>query len=161
MPFVPADFAIPQGFRTADFILRPLTIHDLIKDYDAVMSSRERLVGVFGPGADWPAADMSLEEDLVDLGWHQGEFDRRRSFAYTVMAPQAGGGEGPCLGCAYIYPAERAGYEAKAYCWVRTSAAHLDEALFTAFRDWIAADWPFGAVAYPGRDISWADWAAT
>ena len=127
MPFVPANFAIPQGFRTADFILRPLTIHDLIKDYDAVMSSRERLVGVFGPGADWPAADMTLEEDLVDLGWHQGEFDRRRSFAYTVMAPQA----------------------------------HLDEALFTAFRDWIAADWPFGAVAYPGRDISWADWAAT
>ena len=91
MPFVPANFAIPQGFRTADFILRPLTIHDLIKDYDAVMSSRERLVGVFGPGADWPAADMTLEEDLVDLGWHQGEFDRRRSFAYTVMAPQAGG----------------------------------------------------------------------
>ncbi|MDP1872638.1 hypothetical protein [Phenylobacterium sp.] len=160
MSFVPADFAIPQGFRTPDFVLRPLTIHDLIKDYAAVMSSRERLLGVFGPGADWPRADMSLEEDLVDLGWHQGEFDRRRSFAYTVMALQDGGGEGECLGCAYIYPAERAGYEAKAYCWVRTSAAALDEALFTGLRDWVAAQWPFARVAYPGRDISWADWAS-
>lgn len=161
MPFVPTDFVIPRGFQTADFILRPLTIHDLIKDYAAVMTSRERLIGVFGPGGDWPRADMTLEEDLVDLGWHQGEFDRRRSFAFTVMAPLAGGGEGECLGCAYIYPAEREGYEARAYCWVRSSAADLDETLFTALRDWIAADWPFRQVAYPGRDISWTDWAAT
>ncbi|MDP2215486.1 hypothetical protein [Phenylobacterium sp.] len=159
MPFVPPDFAIPAGLRTADFILRPLTIHDLVKDYAAVMTSRERLLGLFGPESDWPRADMTLEEDLVDLGWHQGEFDRRRSFAYTVMAPQ-GDGEGECLGCAYIHPAERAGYEAKAFCWVRRSAADLDGSLFAAFRDWIAADWPFSRVAYPGRDMSWADWAA-
>lgn len=153
---VPDDFDVPLRLETPDFILRPLTIHDLIKDYGAVMSSVERLTDLFGPGSGWPRDDMTLEEDLVDLGWHQGEFARRSSFAYTVMAPD----ESHCLGCAYIYPAERQGYEAKAFCWVRTSAAHLDEALYGAFSDWLARVWPFAQVAFPGRSISWAEWAA-
>ncbi|MEF8853102.1 MAG: hypothetical protein V5A44_03065 [Haloarculaceae archaeon] len=27
-------------------------------------------------------------------------------------------------------------------------------------RTWIDEDWPFDAVAYPGRDIPWAEWTA-
>ncbi|WP_375268556.1 hypothetical protein [Phenylobacterium sp.] len=154
--FVPPDFDIPRRLETPDFILRPLTIHDLLKDYAAVMTSVERLQGVFGPGSDWPRPDMTLEEDLADLGWHQVEFERRTSFAFTVMAPD----EGQCLGCAYLYPSERAGFDAKAYCWVRASAADLDAALFAAFRDWLLSAWPFARVAFPGREIAWADWTA-
>ncbi|WP_300574364.1 hypothetical protein [Phenylobacterium sp.] len=157
MPFTPPDFEIPRRLEHAEFRLRPLTIHDVIKDYAAVMTSLDRLAGVFGPGNDWPRADMTLEEDLVDLGWHQGEFERRSSFAFTMMSPD----ESQCLGCAYIYPAGRPGYDAKAYCWVRASAAHLDEALYGAFKAWLASDWPFERTAFPGRDIAWADWGAT
>src|SRR5687768_14194604 len=49
---------------------------------------------------------------------------------------------------------------AAAFYWVRTSAvAHgLDERLGVAFRAWLAKDWPFAHVAYPGRDIAWSEW---
>jgi hypothetical protein len=89
--FVPAEFEVPAGLETRDFRLRMLTIHDVVKDYEAVMTSREHLRqfsgdSVFGPHSTWPAADLSLEQDLIDLGWHQKEFQRRSSFAYTVMS---------------------------------------------------------------------------
>lgn len=153
---VPDEFVVPLRLETDAFVLRPLTIHDVVKDYAAVMSSLDHLAGVFGPANDWPRPDMTLEADLADLGWHQVEFERRTSFAFTVMAPD----ESQCLGCAYIYPAEREGFDAKAYCWVRASAKALDGALFTAFSDWLARDWPFARVAYPGRKISWEAWTA-
>ena len=72
--FVPEAAVIPPGIETVDFKLRMLTINDVVKDYDAVMSSVEHLAGVFGPDETWPAG-LTLEEDLVDLGWHQKEFE--------------------------------------------------------------------------------------
>ncbi len=49
-PWIPFSQTIPQGFETAQLRLRPLTIHDAVKDYDAVMSSRAELWELFGPG---------------------------------------------------------------------------------------------------------------
>lgn len=154
-PLVPEDFAVPRRFDGAGFTLRPLTVNDLIKDYDAVMTSVERLVGFLSPQSAWPRG-LTLEEDLVHLGWHQREFTMRHSFAYTMMSPD----EAQCLGCSYIMPSDKAGYDAAAFYWVRTSAAALDDQLGTAFRTWLAKDWPFKHVAYPGRDIAWSDWPA-
>ena len=65
------------------------------------------------------------------------------------------------LGCACMYRAGRPGYDDEAYCWVRASAAHLDEPLYGAFKTWLATDWPFERTAFPGRDVSWAEWDAT
>jgi hypothetical protein len=155
-PFVPPDFVVPTRLEDARFVIRPLLIGDVIKDYDAVMSSVEHLRGVFGPATKWPMG-LSLEDDLIDLGWHHKEFRIRRSFAYTVMSPD----EALCLGCLYINPTTLPGYEAEAHCWIRAShATELDTRLYRVMTEWIAADWPFGAVAYPGRDLSWADVAA-
>jgi len=154
--FIPKDFEIPQGYQTADFLVRPLLIADVVKDYDAVMSSVDRLRGVFGPESLWPAADLSFEQDLIDLGWHHKEFQRRTSFAYTVFMPD----NSWCLGCAYIYPSAKTGYDAVAYCWVRSDSAHLDQALYESFRSFIAEKWPFQATAFPGRDPSWELWTA-
>ena len=84
-----------------------LTVDDVVKDYDAVMTSVDHLRGVFGPQSDWPAEDLTLEQDLIDLGWHQKEFQIRRSFAYTVMNLS----ETTCLGCVYINPARNRGYD--------------------------------------------------
>ena len=42
-PFVPAEFVVPTLLETPEFRLRPLTINDVIKDYDAVMSSIDPL----------------------------------------------------------------------------------------------------------------------
>lgn len=151
-PFVPPDFTVPLQLDHADFKLRPLLISDVVKDYDAVMSSVAHLRGVFGPKSKWPA-DLSLEQDLIDLGWHHKEFQRRRSFAYTMMSRD----ESQCLGCAYIEPTAAAGFDAEAYCWVRASHADaLDAPLYAALRTWLAAAWPFARVAYPGREHPWS-----
>ena len=64
--FVADDFVVPQVLETSEFRLRMLTIHDLVKDYDAVMSSAEHLKAVW-PDSGWPEG-LTLEEDLIDLG---------------------------------------------------------------------------------------------
>ncbi|MEM7221574.1 MAG: GNAT family N-acetyltransferase [Pseudomonadota bacterium] len=152
---VPADFEVPERLDGDGFHLRPLTVGDLIKDYDAVMSSADHLVGVLNPGSNWPHG-LTLETDLIDLAWHQREFRLRHSFAYTMMSTD----EAVCLGCCYIYPSDDPAYDAMAFYWVRASvlAEGLDERLGAAFRGWLASDWPFKRIAYPGRDVSWDRW---
>jgi hypothetical protein len=71
--FVPADFQVPLRLEAVGFHLRMLTVNDLVKDYDAVMSSEARLKGAMNPDGTWPAG-LTLEDDLVDLGWHSVNF---------------------------------------------------------------------------------------
>ena len=85
MPFLPPDFAVPARAQTPRFTLRMLSIHEVVKDFDAVMSSREHLWARFGSTWGWPAADLTLEQDLIDLAWHQKEFQLRSAFALTVI----------------------------------------------------------------------------
>jgi hypothetical protein len=40
-PFVPPQFQVPRVLETAEFRLRMLTVNDVVKDYDAVMTSLE------------------------------------------------------------------------------------------------------------------------
>ena len=83
----------------------------------------------------------------------------RRSFAYTVMNLS----ESQCLGCVYINPTRKKGYDAEVCLWVRKSefGKGLDPVLFKAVKEWVARKWPFKKVAYPGRDIDWKKWDAT
>ena len=156
-PFVPSDFKVPEKLETEKFLLRALTVNDVVKDYDAVMTSVARLKKVFGRNTDWPT-DLTLEQDLIDLGWHQGEFQQRTSFAYTVMNPT----ESQCIGCVYINPTRKQRYDAVVYLWVRDSEFEkgLDPILFDAVKQWVANDWPFQKVAYPGRTVDWESWEA-
>ncbi len=155
--FVPDSLTVPAGLETDEFRIRMLTVSDVVKDYDAVMSSVDHLRGVFGPESSWPSADLSLEQDLIDLGWHQKEFQIGRAFAYTVVSLD----ESRCLGCIYIDPSEKAGYDARIVLWVRASevARGLDQRLFAAVKNWLAERWWFRSAAFPGRDISWQEWA--
>jgi RimJ/RimL family protein N-acetyltransferase len=156
VPFVPADFAVPEKLETGEFRLRMLTIHDVVKDYDAVMSSIDHCKTIW-PGGKWPEG-LTLEQNLIDLGWHQKEFQTRRSFAYTVVSLD----ETKVLGCVYIEPTRRRGYDAEVYLWARQSelAGGLEDRLHAAVKRWIAAAWPFKMAAFPGRDISWENWRA-
>jgi hypothetical protein len=81
-PLVPKEFEIPAVLETDGFRLRMLTVDDAVKDYDAVMTSLDHLRGIFGPDSAWPPADLTLEQDRVDLAKHQKKFLERRSFAY-------------------------------------------------------------------------------
>jgi hypothetical protein len=150
MTFIPHDFAIPGPPATPEFLLTPLRVDHVVLDYEAVMSSRERLWSLFGESWGWPRADLSLMQDLVDLGWHQKEFQLRRAFNWAVLTPD----EKTLLGCCYLDPSERPGFDAEATYWVRTDrvATGLEERVGAAFRAWLAGHWPFGSVAFPGRD---------
>ena len=99
-PFVDTDFNVPKTLETERFRLRMLTVNDVVKDYDAVMTSIDHLQGAFGPDSKWPSKELTREQDLIDLGWHQKEFQKRSSFAYTVMSPD----ESVCTGCVYMSP---------------------------------------------------------
>lgn len=152
---VPEDFVVPDALETGRMRLRMLTIHDAVKDYDAVMTSKKRLQTVFRPGGHWPEG-LTLEQNMIELAWHQVEFQRRSSFAYTVVTPD----EDRVLGCLYIYPADRMGHDVAVTMWVRESEAEtgLDGHLFETVRNWLARDWPFTNPAYPGRTSPWSDW---
>jgi hypothetical protein len=154
--FAPNSVVIPTGIETKKFRIRSLTINDVVKDYDAVMSSVDHLQGVFGPTSSWPSVDLTFEQDLIDLGWHQKEFQIRSSFTYTVMSLD----ESSCLGCVYVYPSDKEGYDAKVILWARQSVVEkgLDEKLFSAVKTWLAEKWWFTAVAFPGREQSWQEW---
>lgn len=155
---LPENFVVPTLLETEQFRLRMLSVDDVVLDYDAVMTSRDHLHSVFATHTVWPADDMTIEQNLEDLRQHQQEFETRFAFAYTVVSLD----ESLCLGCVYIYPASRfVPYDAHVYLWVRKSELEkgLDAVLFATVRDWIARDWPFKHVAYPGRDIDWSTWA--
>ncbi|MEQ8363035.1 MAG: hypothetical protein RH948_09215 [Cyclobacteriaceae bacterium] len=155
--FVPKDFVVPPVLENEYFRIRMLTVNDVVKDYDAVMTSIDHLKEVW-PGSGWPSTDLTFEQDLIDLGWHQKEFQRRSSFAYTVLSLD----ESEVLGCLYIDPTTKAGYDAEVYMWVRTSVLEkgYDKILFDTVKNWISKEWPFKKVAYPGREISWKEWKA-
>ena len=139
---VPADFAVPTGLEHERFRLRMLTIDDVVKDFDAICDRVDH------NGSPRPPFVMTVAENLVDLGWHQKEFQLRRSFAYTVVAPD----ESQVLGCVYVNPSET--HDARVTLWVRKSAfeAGLDPVLEGAVRDWIATAWPFERVPFAARD---------
>jgi len=155
VPFVPADYRVPESLETDEFRLRMLTVNDVVKDYDAVMSSVDHCKTIWQ--GKWPTG-LTLEQNLIDLGWHQKEFQTRRSFAYTVVHPD----ESKVLGCVYVEPTRKAGYDAEVYLWARQSelARGLEERLHAAVKAWIATKWPFKSVAYPGRDVAWEAWRA-
>lgn len=156
MPFVPADFKVPETLETAEFRLRMLTVNDVVKDFDAVMSSVDHCRTIW-PGGKWPLG-LTLEQNLIDLGWHQKEFQTRRSFAYTVVKPD----ESRVVGCVYVEPTRKQGYDAEVYLWARQSelAGGLEARLHAAVKAWIASRWPFKAAGFPGREIAWDAWRA-
>jgi hypothetical protein len=155
-PFVPKPFVVPAVLETREFRLRMLTVNDVVKDYDAVMTSGAHLKRIF-PDGTWPDG-LTLEGNLIDLGWHQKEFGRRTSFAYTVVSLD----ESRVLGCVYVNPTRKRGFDASVTLWARQSelAGGLEERLAAAVKEWIAKEWPFESVAYPGRGLDWEKYRA-
>ncbi len=116
MSFLPSGFTIPAIVETDRFRMRSITLHDAFKDYDAVMSSRDHLWNRFGAIWGWPDADLSIEQNIIDLAWHQKEFQLRSSFDYAVMSLD----EKRLLGCVYIDPPNKSGTEAEIWYMGKT-----------------------------------------
>lgn len=138
---VSEDFQVPLGLEHERFRLRMLSVDDVVKDFDAICDRVDH------EGRPQPPFVPTIAENLVDLGWHQKEFELRRSFAYTVVAPD----ESQVLGCVYLNPSET--HDASVRLWVRKSAweAGLDPVLEAAVRDWLEHEWPFETLDWGER----------
>ena len=154
--FIPREVTLPKGLEHERFHLRPITIHDVVKDYGAVMGHREYLWSLFGEAWGWPPPALTLEEDLIDLAWHQKEHQLRSTFNFAAMAPD----ESRLLGCVYVDPPTKQGFDAEVFWWAVPDEAGLEEEVGRAATAWIEAEWPFELVAYPGRVQPWAEYDA-
>lgn len=117
------------------------------------MASAAIVNGVFAPDDSWPDG-LTIEENRVDLGWHEREFTLGHSFAWTILAPDTA----RTNGCAYLYPSDREGADTMAFWWFRPGTETIAERFEPIFRHLIGT-LP-GCAALPGRDISWTNWYA-
>lgn len=147
--FLPEDFVVPTLVAGLRFRIRPITVHDAIKDLDAVMSSRERLREQCGRDLDWPGPDFTFEKALVEVAWLQREGELRRSFCYAVLSPD----EDRLLGRVRIAPSPALDVDADVSFWVRSDEADssVEKELEEFVREWVVTTWPFERVTFPGR----------
>lgn len=153
--FVAASFEVPTLIEAEGFKLVPLG-PDLARiDYEAYMSSIEHLQQTFTRSTGWPRADLTDEDAIKDMETEAARFAARESFAYAVLTPD-GLRE---RGCIYVYPGVGE-YDAVVRLWVTRAEFDqgFDEELYTWTQSWIEQDWPFEAVAFPGRAIAWEEW---
>lgn len=147
-PLVPDDFTVPAGLRTEAFVMEPLDVRHNVSDYAAWTSSIDHIRATPGfAGGKWPDPSMSLPENGADLAGHARDFADRTGFTYTVLHPSSG----EVIGCLYIYPSRRDGYDAHVQSWVRSDHAELDKRLHDAVRRWLAEAWPFRSPDYAAR----------
>ena len=156
--FLAPDFDPPVLVETADFKLVPLGPELTEIDYRAYMSSIDHLQRTFTRSTNWPHYGLTLDDALVDMQTEQKRFAARESFAYAVLTPD-GSRE---LGSVYVQPSPVDGYDAVVRMWVTKSDFDrgFDRELYSWVQGWIASEWPFENVVYPGRSTSWEEWDA-
>jgi hypothetical protein len=157
-PFVPADFEVPTLIEGPGFKLVPLGPDLVNLDFDAYMSSIEHLQQTFSRSASWPHANISDADAMLDMETEAARFEKRESFAYGVLTPD-GTRE---MGSFYVRPSPVPGYDAVVSMWVTKADydAGFDAELYKWGQEWVAQQWPFAKVAYPGRAIDWETWDA-
>jgi hypothetical protein len=132
-----ADWHIPKEHILGAFKLNALSIKDLDRDYEAVMASAAE-IKTANANSLWPPDDLTREDNMIDLAWHQKEFAARRSFAWAVEDDS-----GSYLGCAYVHPSI-AGENAADVAWWWKTGVDVDRKEFRhQFLGWLAGnDWP-------------------
>jgi hypothetical protein len=155
-PLVPPDFVVPT-LATPAYRLEPLTNRWVIEDFAAIIESFPHLDGLIGPPGSLPDdGAYTLEVNVIELGWHEREFRTRHSFAFAAITHD----DRREVGCMYLYPSPVPGEDAVGISWARWDPDDpgADARFFQEFREWVARDWPFGLVVYPGRTVPWDQW---
>lgn len=140
----PPDFEPPAETELGGLFLRVLGVDDLVPDFEAVSESVETLPGLFSPADTWPQG-LTIRQNLLDLAWHEKEFQRGSSYSWGLWA--AAGGR--YLGSAYVYPDPTGAAAAHAPHWIR--AGEPDRArrdrFDAAWRAWVSG-WPLASVRF-------------
>ena len=152
--FVPETFKVPTSFDTDHFYIEMLTPVVAELDFEAVMSSKERLRSVFDEKTNWPEDSMSFSDNINDLERHHEEFLSRKAFAYTILTPT----KDKCIGCLYIDPCKVNKFDCEVFLWLIDEYLTFDNEIYQFIRYWLNRHWPFKKIAFPGRDITWKKW---
>jgi hypothetical protein len=126
---------VPRGFTNGEIIVEPLSINHAIIDFEAVSISKERLYEKYKPDSKWPL-NITLHDNIVDLGWHEKEFRDGSSFSYTITNIS----RSKCYGCIYIYPIR--GEKILSF-WLREDGVcPITEKTFrTILTEWLTSEW--------------------
>ena len=156
--FVPVDFEVPRLHQAAAFKLVPLGPDLAKQDFDAYMSSIEHLQKTFTGNTNWPTDKVTMAEAVKDVEGEKARFDARKSFTYSVLSLD-GSRE---LGCVYISPSRKQGYDAMVRVWVTKAQydAGFEGVLIPDVKRWLKEKWPFEKVAWPKREIPQEQWSA-
>lgn len=152
-PFVPADFQVPEMYTdpTGKYKLKPLGPQYASHDYKAYMSSIEHLQKTFSYSTSWPKPGITMAEAIADVEGELKGFQARRKFTYAVLNMT----ETLELGCVYISPSPKEGYDAQVRMWVTQFQYDLgfEKTLYQDMRSWLKSRWPFDKVAFLGHEI--------
>jgi len=124
-------------------------------DYMAVMSSIDTINEIRNDS--WPTKELTLEDNQIDLGWHQREFEFHQSFSYIVWTKDLS----EYLGCVYFYRTELPwikapdGADVDISVWVtkKTYDNGLYPIIFNCLRSWVENGWPFKTPYYSNKKI--------
>ncbi len=133
-----ADCDLPRHIDLAGFVLTPLSPEHAVEDFEAVRGSEAVMQGVFG--GDWPVG-LTLEDNRIDLAWHEREFTARRSFAWILRDDAQ-----TYLGCVYIYPDLGRTGSAEVVTWIvdRADRIALSARLTAVLVPWLETALPAG-----------------
>lgn len=127
--------------------LRPVGPEDADRMMSAVAGSQPRLWSIYGDVWDWPAADLTREQNHQDLVRHAAEAVALEAFTYGLFDA----GESQILGCVYIDPPQYAHTDAEVSWWVVTPlvGSKIEAGLDELVPRWLADRWPFRAPNFP------------
>ena len=152
----PAGFRAPERLLFEHFEARAISRADLTEDVRGINSSLDLIVRTRGGG--WPTERITADINFVDLVWH--ELECRDGYSFTYAVYDTGGNY---LGCCYLYPLGRRtklseallDYDVDVSWWVTPAAYERGDydKLYTALRNWLAAEFPFWRPYYSNREI--------
>jgi hypothetical protein len=153
---VPDSFQVPTTYVGSNYKLVPLGPAVAELDYKAYMGSIDHIRK--SQGGNWPRPNLTMDDQAKDMAGEKAQWDGRKSFPYAVVTPD-GAKE---LGCFYLRPSAKEGYDVVATMWVTKEAFDqgFEEQLFRDMKAWLAKSWPFQKPAWRGREISAEAWRA-
>ncbi|MEL6170418.1 MAG: GNAT family N-acetyltransferase [Pseudomonadota bacterium] len=130
------NWNVPRAYVLGQFTLKAITTDDNERDFSAVMESKDNIAAV-APDRTWPEG-LTLDQNLIDLAWHQKEFEARRSFAWIIENDAA-----DYLGCVYVYPSNESEKAAVVRWWWRKGFEANNDLFQGLLFAWLeSSDWP-------------------
>lgn len=160
---VDESFEIPNTYqfsldRSTKVVFSPLTTKIAEEDYKLIISNRKHLKGLFGylDNCWWPSNRLTEENNYRMLKWHEQQFSKRESFAYSIFC------DDEYIGCFYIYGSNVVGRIVEnptsnsVYIFMFTTEQCYDNGndmrIFKELKKWISKKWDFSKIEYPGRE---------